>query len=220
MRNIFLGVIFCGFILFSCESKPGRIDVPSGFDGKRLVEMMKNPEAFPKQEIAGIAGTETDKIKIYNENFSSGISKRTVLFSWPDGEMKTIKTMDGKELKVENHRSLGIGFVRKISKDDFLKQFESKEFIQNQINSIAENEEIPADIAIAEAINLAENAKIQKFEKLENIGETAYWESPVNALHVFANGIAFTVSTNLETEQESREKAVQLVQLIFDNSSN
>ena len=88
---------------------------------------------------------------------------------------------------------------------------------QDEINRITKDETVDADIAIAEAKGLAENAKTQQFEKLENIGEAAYWETPVNALHVFANGISFTVTTNLENEKRSKEKAIALTAFVFSN---
>ncbi len=214
MKKIILN--FCLlFSLISCKQKIETVEVPAEFNSKVLVEIMKNPQSVSKEEIAKIAGTDAGKIKVYNENISPETSKRTILFSWPNGEQKSIKTIDGKELKMEAYSSLGIGLVKKISKEDFQKQFESKEFIQNEINRISKDETINADLAIAEAKNLAENAKIQKIEKLENVAESAYWETPVNALHVFANGISFTITTNLE-DDKSRETAIKMVKFIFN----
>lgn len=207
-------------MLISCGTQNETVEIPSDFDAKILVEIMKNPENLSKDQLAEIIGTDAGNLKVSKEYFSPDPSKRTLLFSWPNGGQKTIKTIDHKELKMDAYSSMGIGFIQKISKENFQEKFESKTFIQNEINRISKDENIEADLAIAEAKNLAQNAKIQQFEKLENIGEIAYWETPVNALHVFANGNSFTVTTNLETEKESKEKAIQLVQLIFDNSSN
>lgn len=208
------------FFLISCGSENQTVEIPVDFDAKVLLEIMKNPENLPKAQLAEIVGIEAGKIKISKEYFSPDPSKRTLLFSWPNGAQKTIKTMGGKELKMDAYSSIGIGLIQKISKEDFQKQFESKEFIQNEINRISKDETIDADLAIAEAKYLAENSKIQRFEKLDNLGEISFWETPVNALHVFTNGISFTVTTNLETEKESQEKAIEITQLIFDNYSN
>ncbi len=207
-------------MVISCGTQNETVEIPVDFDAKILVEIMKNPENLSKEKLAEIVRTDTGKLKVSKEYFSPDPSKRTLLFSWPNGGQKTIKTIDNKELKIDAYSSMGIGFIQKISKENFQEKFESKTFIQNEINRISKDENIEADLAIAEAKNLAQNAKIQQFEKLENIGEIAYWETPVNALHVFANGNSFTVTTNLETEKESKKKAVQLVQLIFNNSSN
>lgn len=208
------------FLLISCGIQNETVEIPVDFDAKVLVEIMKSPENLPKDKLAEIVGIEAGKIKISKEYFSPDPSKRTLLFSWPNGEQKTFKTQDGKELKMDAYSSIGIGLIQKISKEDFQKQFESKEFIQDEINRISKDETIDANLAIAEAKYLAENSKIQRFEKLDNLGEISFWETPVNALHVFANGVSFTITTNLETENDSKGKAVQLVQLIFDNSSN
>ena len=214
--------IFCIILinLISCGTQNETVEIPVDFDAKVLVEIMKNPENLPKDKLAEIAGIEAGKIKISKEYFSPDPSKRTLLFSWPNGGQKTIKTMGEKELKMDAYSSIGIGLIQKISKGDFQEKFASKEFIQNEINRISKDESIETDLAIAEAKYLADNSKIQRFEKLDNVGEISFWETPVNALHVFANGISFTVTTNLETEKESKEKAIEITQLIFDNASN
>lgn len=214
--------IFCIILinLISCGTQNETAEIPVDFDAKVLVEIMKNPENLPKDKLAEIAGIEAGKIKISKEYFSPDPSKRTLLFSWPNGGQKTIKTMGKKELKMDAYSSIGIGLIQKISKGDFQEKFASKEFIQNEINRISKDESIETDLAIAEAKFLAENSKIQRFEKLDNVGEISFWETPVNALHVFANGISFTVTTNLETEKESKEKAIEITQLIFDKNSN
>lgn len=214
MKNLSFLLIVLGLI--SCGKNDEKVEVPEGFNAKVLLEIMKNPQALSKEEIAKIAGTESVKIKIYNESFSPEISKRNVLYSWPNGKNKIVKTQSGKELKLDAYSSVGVGFIKKISKLDFQKQYESNEFIQNEINRITNDESIDADLAIYEAKHLAETAKIQKFQKMENIGELAYWETPVNALHVFANGIAFTVTTNMEEESDSREAALKMVKLIMN----
>lgn len=215
MKSIYLSGLML-FLLISCGKENEAVEVPAGFNSKVLVEIMKNPQSVSKEEIAKIAGTEADKIKIYNEWFSPEISKRTVLYSWPNGGNKTIRTRSGKELKLDAYSSLGIGLIKRISKENFQKQFESKEFIQHEINRIANDESIDADLAIYEAKHLAENAKIQKFKKMDKVGDAAYWETPVHALHVFANGIAFTVTTNMEGESTSRQAALKMVKLIMN----
>jgi|SRR5690606_13575033 len=206
----------CFLILFSCKNESKSIEIPTDFSVKNLVEIMKKPTSISKEKLAEITGTSVDKIKIYNENFSPDFSKRMVLFSWPNGETKSVKTQSGKKLKIEAYNSIGMGLVKRISKEEFQNQFESGEFIQNEINRITKDETIQAEIAIAEAKFLAENAKIQEFEKLENIGQLAYWEKPVNALHVFAENVSFTITTNLPDEKLSKNKAIQMVELIFE----
>jgi len=207
-------------LVTACNNTNPSVTVPDTFETKQLISIMQNPQSVSKESIAKIAGTDASKIKVYNENFSPDVSKRTILFSWANGEKKSVKTTDGKELQLEGYNSLGLGFVTKISKENFQKKYESKTAVQEDINRITKDETLDADIAIAEAKNMAANAKTQQFEKLENVGEVAYWEMPVNALHVFAKGVSFTITTNLTDEKASREKAVELVQFVFNNPTN
>jgi len=215
MRSIIFPIAF--LLLTACNNTHKSAEAPATFEAKQLIAMMQNPQSVSKESIAGIAGTDAAKIKIYNEDFAADVSKRTILFSWANGDKKTVKTTDGKELQLDGYSSLGLGFVTKISKADFQKKYESKTAVQDEINRITKDETIDADIAIAEAKGLAENAKTQQFEKLDNVGELSYWETPVNALHVFANGICFTVTTNLENEKRSKEKTIALTAFVFSN---
>lgn len=214
----FIVAIIC-LVFISCGQKNESVKVPVDFNPENLIDIMKNPENLSQEKLAEIAGTESGKIKISKDYFSPDPSKRTLLFSWPNGGQKTIQTMKGKELKMDAYSSLGIGFIRKISREDFQKQFESKEFIQNEINRITSDEGIPTDVAISEAKNWAQNAKIQQFERMEEIDELAFWETPVHALHFYNNGFAFTISTNLENSNESKSKAIELLNLILKSKS-
>lgn len=212
-----ISVVALVVLLSACNQSKQSAAVPVTFEAKQLTGIMKAPQFVSKEAIAEIAGTDADKINIYNEDFATDVSKRTVLFSWQNGGKKSVKTGNGKELTVNEYSSMGVGFVTKTTKENFQQKFESKSYVQDEINRITNDENIDADVAIAEAKQLAQNAKTQQFEKLENIGEAAYWETPVNALHVFAKGISFTVTTNLSDEKNSRGKAVELAQLIFNN---
>lgn len=216
MRKIIPAVAFV-LLLSACNQSKQSVAVPEAFEARLLTAIMKDPETVSKETLAKIAGTDALNIKIYNENFSTDVSQRTILFSWLNGEKQIIKTASGKELSINAYNSLGLGFVQKTSKEDFRNKFESRTFVQQEINRITKDETIDADLAIAEAKYLAQNAKMQQFEKLENVGELAYWETPINALHIFANGVSFTVTTNLENEKSGKEKAIELVQFVFSN---
>lgn len=216
MRKIISAVALV-LLLSACNQSKKSVEVPEAFEARLLTAIMKAPEAVSKETLAKIAETDKMNIKIHNENFSADVSQRTVLFSWLNGEKRTIKTALGKELSINAYSSLGLGFVKKTSKENFRNKFESRTSVQEEINRITKDETIDADLAIAEAKYLAQNAKIQQFEKLENVGELAYWETPINALHIFANGISFTVTTNLKNEKDAKEKAIELVQYVFSN---
>lgn len=200
-------------LLWACSSPSNDVEVPTDFKGENLVAIMKDPEQLNIDKIAKIVGEEASKVRIFNENFSRNPSDRVVIFSWPNGEKRGVTTSDGRDLEIEGRSSLGVGFLSKNSAADFHRKFGNKSAVQDEINRITQDENIDADLAIFEAKNLSENAKEQKFEK---VGENAYWETPVNALHVFANGVSFTVTTNLENENDSKQKALELVNLIFN----
>lgn len=215
MRSVIF--LLAATLLLACNTNPESAVVPATFEYSQLTAIMKDPQAVDRQRIAGIAGTEAAKLKTYQEDFSADVSKRTIVFSWPNGETKSMKTTGGKELQLEGHSSLGLGFLKKTSEESFRKKFTGQASVQEAINSITKDENIDADIAINEARYLAETARVQQFEEVENVGEAAYWETPVNALHVYARGISFTVTTNMENEKESRKKAVELTKFIFSN---
>jgi len=204
-------------LLLACNDKQESAVVPATFEYRQLAAIMKDPQAVDRERIAGIANTEVTKLKTYQENFSPDVSKRAIVFSWPDGEKKSVKTTGGKELQLEGHSSLGLGFVKKTSEEKFRKKFAGITSVQDEINNITKDENVDADIAIMEARYMAENARLQQFEEVENVGEAAYWETPVNALHVYARGTSFTVTTNMENEKESRKKAVEFTKFIFSN---
>lgn len=214
-RNISLLALI--LLTAACSNTNQSVTVPSNFEVKQLITIMQNPQSISKESIAEIAGVGASKIKVHNESFSPDVTKRTILFSWTNGEKKSIKTTAGKELQLQAYSAMGLGLVKKISKADFQQKYESKTAVQDEINKITKDQRIDTDIAIAEAKELAKNAKIQQFEKLENVGELSYWETPVNALHVFAKGICFTVTTNLTDDKASKEKAIELTQLLFNN---
>jgi len=128
--------------------------------------------------------------------------------------------LEGKDLSIIGYHSIGMGFLQKISKKDFQNKFQSKTAIQEEINRITKDESIDADLAIAESKYLAQNSKLQQFEKVENVGELAYWETPVNALHIYNKGISFTITTNLGNEKNSREIALKLTNILLNNLEN
>jgi len=215
-RNISLPALV--LLIAACNTTHKPVTVPTAFETKQLISIMQNPQSLSKESIAKIAGTDASEINAYSEDLAPDISKRTVLFSWQNGKKKSIKTSEGKELQVEGYSSLGLGFITKISKAGFQQKYESKTAVQEEMDRITQDETIDADIAIAEARDLAENARARQFEKLDHVGELSYWETPVNALHIYAKGICFTVTTNFDDGKTSKEKAIELAQLVFNNN--
>lgn len=170
-------------MIFSCKGNPESVEIPSDFNPQELAIFMVNPDQIPKEEIANLIGTDVGKLKIFNDEISPNVSERSILFSWPNGGMKIQKISDSVELKLQDYSSIGLGFLRKLTKEEFQNQFESKDFIQNKIETISKDSTIQSDLAIMEMKDLAEMHKNQAFETIQNIGELAYWETPLNALH-------------------------------------
>ena len=191
------------------------MEVNAEFNPQELAVFMVNPDQISKDKIADLVGVKADQIKVFNDEISSNVSQRSILFSWPNGEFKTQKISDSVELKLEDYSSIGLGFLRKISKEEFQNQYESKDFIQKKIESISKDSTIQSDLAIMEMKDLAENHKHQTFEKLDDLGELAYWEKPLNALHVYNQNGAFTISTNMKNESESKQIALKMVELLI-----
>lgn len=219
MRNFTFVLGFFILMISSCNSSNDKI-ASTEIDSKKIIAVIKDPKSVSLEKIANLVGKESSEIKIYKDDLSSDISKRAVLFSWQNGEKKSVKTLEGKDLSIIGYHSIGMGFLQKISKKDFQNKFQSKTAIQEEINRITKDESIDADLAIAESKYLAQNSKLQQFEKVENVGELAYWETPVNALHIYNKGISFTITTNLGNEKNSREIALKLTNILLNNLEN
>lgn len=219
MRNFTFVLGFFILMISSCNSSNDKI-ASTEIDSKKVIAVMKDPKSVSIEKIADLVGKKSSEIKIYKDDLSPDISKRAVIFSWQNGEKKSVKTLEGKDLSIIGYHSVGIGFLQKISEKDFQNKFHSKTAIQEEINRIAKDESIDADLAIAESKYLAQNSKLQQFEKVENVGELAYWETPVNALHIYNKGISFTITTNLNNEKDSKEIALKLTSILLNNPEN
>ena len=64
---------------------------------------------------------------------------------------------------------------------------------------------------------IADYADRRKTEKLENVATMAFWETPMNALHVLAKDAAFTLTANFgENEALAKDKSVELTNAILN----
>ncbi|WP_127125083.1 hypothetical protein [Pseudoflavitalea rhizosphaerae] len=203
-------------LFYGCGSRLA-LPVPDSFDPSQLNAIFDRNDALPVASVASIAGVSPEKLKQFREIIGKDNTSNAVLYSWPNGEKRIITTQDQKQLTTEAFSSLGIAFFRKTGKAAFQMQFESADALQQQIDQLTKDKDTDPDLAIAEAKYLAGQAQIRQFNKMEKVGELSYWETPVQALHVYVSGYAFTITTNLPTETSSRNKAVQLAGLIFES---
>ena len=216
-------IIACGCALLSCtQSSDTAAEIPTGFKTDKIVANATNLSALvSKNEIADLVGVNANEIKLYQKNFDDDIATAMLLFTWQNGNNVSVK-INGQERKLNGSSSIGIGRLMKLTKAEFdeMYQAKTKEEISVEINQIVQDKDVDTDIAIYEAKELAKKAKSLSFTKLENVGTTAYWETPLNVLHVLANDIAFSISTNLqEDEMTSKQKAIALANLIFKKST-
>lgn len=216
-------IIGCSCALLSCrQSTDTAAEIPTGFKTDKIVANATNLSALvSKNEIADLVGVNANEIKLYQKNYDDDIATAMLLFSWQNGNDVSVN-VNGKERKLNGSSSIGIGRLMKLSKAEFDEMYraKTKEEIGAEINQIVQNKDIDTDIAIYEAKELAKKAKSLSFTKLENVGTAAYWETPLNVLHVLTNDVAFSISTNLKADEvESKQKAIALANLIFKKST-
>ena len=216
-------IIACCCVLFSCrQSTDTAAEIPTGFTTAKILANATNLSALvSKNEIADIVGVNANEIKLYQKNYDDDIATTMLLFSWQNGNDVSVN-INGKERKLYGSSSIGIGRLMKLSKTEFDEMYraKTKEEIGAEINQIVQNKDVDADVAIYEAKELAKRAKSLSFTKLENVGTAAYWETPLNVLHVLANDISFSISTNLQKDETaSKQKAIALANLIFKKST-
>ncbi|MGF1924863.1 MAG: hypothetical protein ACQUHE_11850 [Bacteroidia bacterium] len=216
-------MIACGCALLACRSSPDTAaEIPPGFKTDKIVANATHLESLvSKNEIADLIGIDANEIKQYQKNFDDDIATAVLLFTWQNGNVVSVK-VNGQERKLNGSSSIGIGRLMKLNKAEFEQMYraKTKEEIAVEINQIVQDKEVDADIAIYEAKEIARRAKTLSYQKLEHVGTAAYWETPLNVLHVLANDVAFSISTNLqEDETESKRRAIALANLIFKKST-
>ena len=215
VSNSYDGVNPVATMILMQTSESGVLNSPMPFEGTLTVSKLT------EAEIAAIVGINANEIKLYQKNFDGDIATAMLLFTWQNGNEVSVK-VNGKERKLNGSSSIGIGRLMKLSKAEFDEMYRArtKEEIGAEINQIVQNKDVDTDIAIYEAKELAKKAKSLSFTKLENVGTAAYWETPLNVLHVLANDITVSISTNLqEDETGSKQKAIALANLIFKKST-
>ncbi len=190
-------------------------EVPSDFNGG---ELAARATALHKivlpEDVALLAGVEAGKIGIHYEDYSPTPGQHSVQYHWPTGN---IVSLPGGHA-IDEYHSLGIAFVEAMTADEFRSRYGSNAGLQKRVDQLGKDSTLNADAITAEAKYLAGYAQSRKLEGLSGVGEAAWWETPVQALHVFADGVAFTVTVNVgENESANRTKAVEMVRMILDH---
>jgi len=213
MNTLFLNLSIL-MILVSCGNKTEEVKIPSDFNSEELISRKNQLQnILTKQMVAKVANVPSEAIEEYAENKLSQKGQYTILYSWKTGKTKSLS----EKHSIAEYNSIGIGFVEKMDETTFEKKYGSNEGLQNQINQMAEQENFNKEIATAEAQYLSDYSKRRTIEKLQNVATAAYWEQPVNALHVLADKVSFTITTNFGDDGNlTKENAIKLVNEILN----
>lgn len=204
--------LFCLILLTAC-TKP-RAEVTSDFKGAELVAKVTALHTIVSvEDVARLAGVDAEKIGIHYEDYSSAPQHHSVQYHWPTGN--TVSLPGGHS--IDEYHSLGIAFVETMTADEFKSRYGTNAGLQKKVDMLGKDSTLDTDAITAEAKYLAGYAQNRKLESLSGVGEAAWWETPVQALHVFADGVAFTVTVNVgENESANRTKAVEMVRIILN----
>lgn len=216
MKNIqllFISVTI--FLLVSCGGNAEQVIVSEDFKTETIISNQhKLQYILTKKMIAKVMGIAENNIEMQIENNIHQSGQYTVLYSWTTGKKK--KVGDGK-FEIDEYNSISIGFVKQMNVSDFEKQYGSNAGLQMQVNALAKQENFNKEVGTAEAKYIAEYAKIRQAEKLANIATAAFWETPMNALHVLIKDVAFTITTNFgDDEKLAKQKAIEVVNAIIN----
>ena len=217
---LILGCLSC----IACSGGAGNTArIPSDFDAEALYSNAEHLEQLiEKEEVADLAGVPVSELHVIYEDYSEAVAEHILLFSWENKETKPVLMSQG-EVELPGFFSIGFGRITQMTLAEFEQAYQAKtaESVKAEIKAVISDESIDSDVAIWEAKEIAKNAKTQTFEKLENVGESAYWETPRNVLHVWAGEQVFSVSANLSTDsEENKDKAIALAALIFQHAKS
>lgn len=219
MKKILIAIgITAAALLSSCGGSTDKVVIPNDFNAENIISHQNNLQnVLTKKMVASTMQISESDIEIQIENNVNQNGQYTVTYSWQTGKKK--KVGDGK-FEIEEYQSLGIGFIQKMKQEDFEKYYGSSAGLQQQVDQIATKENFNKEVGMAEAQYLKDYASKQKNEKLENVASLAYWETPMNALHVLANDVVFTITTNFGDDASlAKKKSVQLVQTILNTTN-
>lgn len=217
---LILGSLSC----FACSgSADNTARIPSDFDAEILSSNAGHLEQLiEKEEVAGLVGVSESELHVIYEDYSDAAAGHMLLFSWENRESHRVQ-MNRDEVELPGFSSMGFGRITQMTLAEFEQAYQPKtaESVKAEIKAVTSDASIDSDVAIWEAREIAKNAKTQTFEKLENVGERAYWETPRNVLHVWAGDQTFSVSANLTDDSEAnKDKAIALAALIFQHAKS
>lgn len=221
-RQVFTLIVLLELI--SCTSGSSNIgSIPSDFDSKVLIQNSSQLEMLiEKKDVADLVGISEDKIRAFYEDFDERVSEHFLLFSWATNKSVSLGTREEK-LEIPAFSSMGFGRISQISQSAFEEKYQAKtaESVKASIVAMTSDETIDSDEAIWEAKEVVRNAKTQRVERLENSGTVAYWETPINVLHAWVDGVEISVSSTVDEDSNlNKKKAIELLGLVLQSPTN
>lgn len=216
MKNLLTLLFALASVLFaSCRGNTESARVRDEFNAEAMISQKNSlQKILTKEIVAAVTNVPVDKIGEHIENNINQQGQYTLLYSWPTGNTKKIA---GGQYEIAAYHSISIGFVKKITAEAFEQYYGTNDGVQEQVNQMAQQENFNKEVGTAEAKYLAGYAEERKIKKLENVATKAFWETPMNALHVLANDAAFTITANMgDDETLARETSVEVVNAILN----
>lgn len=215
MNKVFLSLIASSFLI-SCGGNIESVQVPDNFHSKTIISNQNSlQKILTKEMVAKVVDIPAEKIMVHIENNIHQPGQYTLLYSWATGKKKSVA--DGK-FEIDEYNSFSIGFINTMSASEFEKYYGSNEGLQIQIDDMTKQENFNKEIGMVEAKYISDYAGKRKTEKLNNVATMAFWETPMNALHILAKDAVFTITANFgKNENTAKSKSVELVKAILNN---
>lgn len=215
MGNI-LKLIIASLLFISCGNHGESVRIPAGFNSEEIISRQDHLQKILTREmVAEVLNVPPDKIEEHTENHLNQKGQYTVLYSWATGDKKKV---GGGKYEIDEYHSISIGFVKRMNTEAFEKYYGTNDGLQMQVDEMANAEHFNKETTTIEAKYIAEYARRRKTEKLGDVATMAFWETPVNALHVLAKDAAFTITVNFgDNEALARKKSVVLVNTILNH---
>jgi len=219
IRRWFAAALICGCVAASCVGDENKAAVPASFDGTALLAAANELEQlFSVGNIAELVGIPAERISRHVEDYDNNPSRKKLVYHWESPGSISFTTLSGEEVSLPKHHSVGIANLEAMDQETFNQRYGTSAGIKAAIDALVDDESVDADVAIAQATYLAEMAKNLSLEPLEGVGEAAVWELPTQVLHVYADSVSFTVTTNFGDDlEENKKKAIAFARMVFNN---
>lgn len=213
--NNAIKILIASFLFASCGGNTESVSIPNDFNPEVIISNQNSlQKILTKEMVAEIANIPADNIKVHVESNVNQQGQYRVLYSWTTGKKKKI---GGGKHEIDDYNSFSIGFIKKMTVAEFEKYYGTNDGLQVQVDEMAKQEHFNKETGIIEAKYIADYADRRKTEKLENVATMAFWETPMNALHVLAKDAAFTLTANFgENEALAKDKSVELTNALLN----